>query len=265
MKIFRSIRILLLLIIFIVVAFYSKSQKLTSRSWAEPLEVIIFPIDGDNSEQIKNYISNLSDEDFTDIDRFFADESKHFDIDTDTPIITRLGPVLEASPPRSPAPGSNTAAIIWWGIQFRIWAIFNTPDEQSNHRRVRIFLHYHESIEGRKLQHSLGLDKGLLAIVHGFAAKEQNDQNNIVIAHELLHTVGAIDKYDHNSEPIYPDGYANPDLKPLYPQSYAEIMSARIPISVNESRMAKNLEECIIGYQTAQEINWVNSEPENNL
>lgn len=257
MQVFRSIRILILLTLFIVVAFYAKSQTLESRSWAEPLEVVIFPINGDNSERVEDYINNLTDENFADIDQFFIEESQHFDIVTDYPIKTRLGPVLDAKPPPSPKPDSDVIEIIWWGIKFRIWAINNTPDDESNHLRVRIFLHYHENTPGRTLQHSLGLDKGLLAIVHGFADEQQNDQNNIVIAHELLHTVGAVDKYDQHSEPIYPDGFADPNQKPLYPQYYAEIMSGRIPISHHQSKMADNLDQCIIGYQTAQEINWV--------
>ena len=257
MTVFRSIRILILLLIFIFVAFYAKSQKIASRSWAKPLEVIIFPINIDNSEQVNNYINDLSEQDFADIDHFFADESEHFDIVTDQPIKTRLGPTLDTSPPPAPEPGSSLLPTIWWSIKFRIWVMNNTPDDESNHLRVRIFLHYHENVEAKKLQHSLGLDKGLLAIVHGFADTRQNAQNNIVIAHELLHTVGARDKYGQNSEPLYPDGYADPDQKPLYPQHYAEIMSARIPVSVHASKMAKNLDQCIIGYQTALEINWL--------
>ena len=97
----------------------------------------------------------------------------------------------------------------------------------------------------------------MLAVVHAFAAIHQDQQNNIVIAHEILHTVGAKDKYGFNSEPLYPFGYADPEKKPLYPQTKAEIMAARIPLSGNTSRMAKNLEECIVGMTTAAEINWL--------
>lgn len=256
MSVFKIIRILILLTLFIVVAFYAKSQKLSTRSWLEPLEVVIFPINSEDNADIEFYISQLSDQDFADIEQFFTQQGKLYPILTEQPINVRLGPSLRQGPPPSPNSGSNTIKIIWWSIRFRVWAVLNTPDQESNYRRVRVFLNYHESMEGRKLQHSLGLDKGLLAIVQGFADKKQTRQNNIIIAHELLHTVGALDKYDQNSEPIFPQSYADPEQRPLFPQQLAEIMSARIPLSPNSSRMAMSLKECFIGKQTAQEINW---------
>ena len=57
-----------------------------------------------------------------------------------------------------------------------------------------------------------GLQKGLIGVVNAFASDEQAAQNNVVIAHELLHTVGATDKYDpRTNQPSHPDGYAEPD------------------------------------------------------
>ncbi|MEJ2115865.1 MAG: hypothetical protein P8X88_07445, partial [Gammaproteobacteria bacterium] len=60
----------------------------------------------------------------------------------------------------------------------------NTPDDISNKHRVRIFVLYHDGKVHQKLEHSLGIQKGLLGIVHAFASNEQTKQNNIVIAHE---------------------------------------------------------------------------------
>jgi hypothetical protein len=69
--------------------------------------------------------------------------------------------------------------------------------------------------------------------------------------------VGATDKYDAHGEPVFPDGYAEPDKQPLFPQKFAEIMSAHIPKSQTESWMAENLTNCVIGTKTATEINWL--------
>ena len=64
--------------------------------------------------------------------------------------------------------------------------------------------------------------------------------DDMVIAHELLHTLGATDKYDlRTNQPAHPDGFAEPDREPLYPQSFAELMGGRIPVSntgVDDSR-----------------------------
>ena len=78
------------------------------------------------------------------------------------------------------------------------------------------------------------------------------------MAHEILHTVGASDKYNYEDvQPIYPNGYAKPDQKPLFPQRYAEIMAGRIPFNMTQARMPKDLRFCLVGEQTAKEINWI--------
>jgi hypothetical protein len=255
---FKIIRILILLAVFAGVAFYGKNQKLKSRSWTEPLSVVIYRINGDNNSQaVNDYIHELDDGVFEPIDRFFQQQSEKYKLIAKQPTQTRMGAVLSALPPAAPLPEEGYAAIIWWGLKFRYWTYKNTPDPDSNMRRIRVFVLYHEAIPGRSLQHSLGLDKGLTAVVHAFASIDQDQQNNIVIAHELLHTVGATDKYDADNNALFPIGYADPDQSPLYPQAKAEIMVGRIPLSAGSVRMAASLDECVIGEQTAKEINWL--------
>ena len=133
----------------------------------------------------------------------------------------------------------------------------NTPDDKSNKHRVRIFVLYHEDKPNQNLEHSLGIQKGLLGIVHAFASKAQAAQNKIVIAHELLHTVGASDKYDASGNPIPPDGLGEPNRSPLYPQRRAEIMAGTIAQNENQSMMASSLKTCVIGKKTAAEIGWI--------
>ncbi len=253
---FRAFRLFLLLLLFAGTAFYAKTQKLHSRSWAKPLQVIIYPINGENSRIVDQFIKELDVGVFTEIEHFFQREGEHYDLPVTQPFSFKLGEMLTEHPPVSPAPGANPALIAWWGIKFRYWAFRHTPDNKSNLHRIRVFLHYHETVPGKKLQHSLGLDKGLLAVVHAFASKQQNRQNNIVIAHELLHTVGAVDKYDHAGNPVFPQGYVDPQKIPLYPQNMAEIMAAQIPLTKNKSLMAESLDQCLIGSLTAKEINW---------
>jgi hypothetical protein len=82
-------------------------------------------------------------------------------------------------------------------------------------------------------------------------------QNNVVITHEFLHTLGATDHYDLATNlPLYPDGYADPDLKPLLPQRFAEIMAGRTPKSQTEAVIPESLDSVVIGSKTAMEINW---------
>lgn len=258
MNLFKVFRILTLLLIFLGLAFYAQQQKLKSRAWTEPLQLTIYPINAENNNPaVAEYIAELDDSVFAPIDRFFAEQSQAYDLITQQPTNTKLGPAISVLPPMAPKPSAGYAAIIWWSIQFRYWAYRNTPDEDGNVRRVRLFVLYHQAEKDKQLQHSLGLDKGLVALIHAFASIEQDQQNNIVLAHEFLHTVGASDKYAADNSPLFPIGYAEPQQLPLYPQTKAEIMAGRMPLSETRTRMAESLRQCVIGQVTAQEINWL--------
>jgi hypothetical protein len=97
----------------------------------------------------------------------------------------------------------------------------------------------------------------MIVIANAFGAADSEGSNNVVIAHELLHTFGATDKYDpENNLPRLPDGYAEPNAVPLYPQRQAEIMGGRIPRSPAEADIPHSLEQTVVGRATAREISW---------
>ena len=122
---------------------------------------------------------------------------------------------------------------------------------------VRVFVLYHAPVGGRALAHSIGLRAGMLVVANAFASAEEEGGNNVVIAHELMHTFGATDKYDAATNmPLFPDGFAEPRADPLYPQGRAEIMGGRIPLSRSEAEIPRNLEQTMVGAATAREINW---------
>jgi len=256
---FKSLRILLLLSALLSVVFLSTHQRVSSRSWTTPLETVIYPINGDGYRSTTNYIDTLTQADFKAIDRWLFREARRYDLALDYPVKVSLGERIASLPPSFPEAQSVLSTLLW-GLRFRWWAWRNTPsNDDTNLTRIRIFVVYHEGEENKPLAHSLGLQKGLLGLVHAFASKAQTEQNNIVIAHELLHTVGAQDKYDARGLPNYPYGYANPKRTPLFPQHQAEIMAGRIPTSHTRADMADNLVRVIINTHTATEINWLSS------
>lgn len=253
---FKNLRILILISILGAVLLYTQDQRLVTQGWYKPLEVVIFPINADSSNSVDLYIENLSTKNFADIDKFIKRESEKYDVVSSTPTSTSLGKRVSTLPPKPPGTSSNPLAIAFWSMKLRWWAMKNTPDDKSNKHRVRIFVLYHDDNPNQKLEHSLGIQKGLLGIVHAFASSEQSKQNNIVVAHELLHTVGASDKYDATGNPISPDGLGEPNLTPLYPQKRAEIMAGTVASSETQSKMAYSLKSCVVGEKTAQEIGW---------
>jgi hypothetical protein len=94
--------------------------------------------------------------------------------------------------------------------------------------------------------------------VDAFAAPEMDGTNDVVIAHELLHTLQATDKYDPQTDaPSFPSGYGDPRQVPLYPQATAELMAGRRMLSPTRWEEPRNLDEVVVGPATAVEIRWL--------
>jgi hypothetical protein len=149
------------------------------------------------------------------------------------------------------------ASAIWWSLSFRFWA-WRHDTYTGARAQVRLFLMYHDDRRTPRLPHSTGLEKGLVGLVNVFASEEMSGTNNVVILHEMLHTLGATDKYDRASNmPLFPDGYAEPERMPRLPQHLAEIMGGRIPIGTLRADQPDGLHQVVIGRQTAREINWI--------
>ena len=129
-----------------------------------------------------------------------------------------------------------------------------TSDEPED---IRMFVLYHDPSLTPQVPHSLGLTQGLIGVVYAFASPQMNGSNDVIIAHELLHTVGASDKYLPGSDaPRFPDGYGDPQQVPLYPQRTAEIMAGRRMLSATQWQQADGLDEVVLGPATALEIRW---------
>jgi hypothetical protein len=254
---FRRIRILVLIGLLAMVALTHFGEQYLVRSWRAPLEVALVPINGDGSKAVTSYLAGLRVEDYEDINRFLEKQAARYGLKLSNPLEMRLAPEAHELPPAPPIDG-NALQIAWWSLKLRIWAWRQEKTGFLPHpAKVRIFLIYHEAEMDKVLGHSLGLQKGLVGVVHVFASKEQHDQNKVVIAHELLHTLGATDKYDPATNlPLHPVGFADPGKTPLYPQHDAEIMAGRIPRSADYAEMPDSLAQCVIGADTAIEINF---------
>lgn len=253
---FRNIRILFLLSLLAITLIYTQEQRLSTTSWYKPVTVTIFPINGDGQIDTGSFINSLDVNAFQDIDEFFARNSSDYDLIASQPIHTTLGEEIRDLPPQPPKEAGVLSAILY-SLKLRYWAYQYTPDNISNKNRIRLYVLYHQSGQQKALPHSLGLQKGLIGIVHAYANDKLSGQNAVVMAHEILHTVGASDKYDLHSMPIYPHGYAEPDRQPLYPQHFAEIMAGRMATSDHEAEIPTSLRAVKVGNTTAREVNWI--------
>jgi hypothetical protein len=241
--------------ILIIVAVRAWHDRLATTSWSSPLWVGIFPIAGDDSPLTERYVAALEPEDFADIETFFAVQAARFGHNLDQPVHIVLYPTSIERPPTL-EPGSGPIAAAWWSLKVRWFAAHATPSGQVP-STIRLFVLFHDPARLADLPDSHGMQKGLVGVVHVFADRALAGSNNVVIAHELLHTLGATDKYVLGTgEPIFPDGFADPAAHPLYPQPQAEIMAGRRAVSATQFEMPRSLRETLVGPATASEIRW---------
>jgi len=227
-------------------------------AWNRSLWVVIHPICGDAKPETRAYVDSLSPETFKPVANFFSDEAGHYNLKIDTPFRLALAPRLDSLPP--PVPDQPTPlSMIIWSLKLRLWA-GRIDGAQAPVQDIQLFVIYFD--KGRSVvEHSYVMQKGYIGVVHAYAAPAMEEKNNIVIAHELLHLAGATDKYHPENElPVYPEGYADPEADPLYPQTQAEIMAGSIPMSAKKSEMPDSLDESLIGPATAREINWLHGD-----
>jgi hypothetical protein len=253
---FRAIRIAILLLILVFTGLGTWLARARTTSWEHTLRVAVFPIDADGSPATRAYIASLTRASFQPIDDFFTEEARRYGVQLPDPVDVFLGPEVAAVPPAVPR-GGNVVQVMLWSLQLRFWAWRHARYDRLA-PDIRIFVLYHDPAHVQRVAHSLGLQKGLVGVVYAFAAEEQAGPNDVVIAHELLHTLGATDKYDPATNfPAHPDGYAEPQRDPLWPQDHAEIMAGRIPLSPQRAEIPAGLEQTLIGSATAREIRWL--------
>jgi hypothetical protein len=253
---FRSVRITLLLMVLFFVAMNTWLTRLRSTDWNEPLWLVVYPVNGDGSETTQKYIDGLERDSFAAVETFLSHEAGRYGVPMSEPVTIRLAPSPDASPPLPPANG-GTLSVMLWSLRMRYWAFANDTFEGPE-PDVQMFVVYYDPKKHDRLRHSLGIQKGLIGVVNAFAARSQTSTNNVVIAHEFLHTLGARDKYHPRSnQPMFPIGFAEPQRQPLYPQRHAEIMGGRIALSETQAQMPDALKQCVIGPETALEIRWI--------
>jgi hypothetical protein len=247
----RGRRIAVLLLVFAVVAAGTYGERAWVRSWSRPLAVTIYPLAIDAHSA--DYVTQVRPEDFQEIATFIEAEAKRWRRQATAPLRLTLKQPLSELPPLPQ--GRGVLESIKYSLQLR-WYAFRQTSFRENFGGLRLFVLYHQPRADEALPHSLGLQKGLLGVVHVFATDAQRAQNNVVIAHELLHTLGATDKYDQAGQPQFPEGFAEFTAEPLYPQQQAEIMAGRIPLSASNAVIPAGLHEVVVGYKTASEIGW---------
>ncbi len=129
----------------------------------------------------------------------------------------------------------------WRAFDARIYVAVRAPPAQAQLR----------AIEGES-QHG-----GWVGSVSVELDETMVDFALFVATHELMHVLGAHDKYDAVGRAVVPVGLADPTRTPLYPQPGAEIMARNVVLGPGRERPPGTLKELYVGPVTAQEIGWL--------
>jgi hypothetical protein len=252
----RYLRIAILLTILLIVA---GNQWLTGSrlsSWEKPLWITIYPVLADSGADIRSYAENLKADSFRDIGLFLKQQASRYGRKLETPIVIQVARPSTASPPPLPTESSGLNVALW-SLKMRWWSWRNSGQDGLAPDDVRMYVLYQKGQSNFPLERSVGIKNGSYGLVHAVASRSMAARNRIVITHELMHVLGATDKYDLSSgQPIAPGGLANPEQSPLYPQKRAEIMGGRIATSASRWRQPASLKSCVVGEVTATEIGW---------
>lgn len=251
-----TLRLAALVAVLVFVALGAWLDRSRSRDWDGTLRVTVYPIPTD--EAARSYVASLTDADFDRVETFIASEAGRYNLPLGEPVRVRVSRAATAKPPALGAdPG--VLAVMLWSLQLRWYAWRVAADDPLPTPDVQVFATYAPlRQDSLALPDSVGLSKGLVAVAHLFAGREAARSNLVVLTHELLHTLGATDKYEPRTGlPRVPDGLGEPEREPAFPQDYAEIMAGRIAVSPREAVIPDSLDDVLVGPLTAREIGWV--------
>jgi len=248
----RTFRLLILLIVAAAISLFHFTRDTDPPDWERPLKVVIYPENADGSDQARAHIQALNPDGFQAVENYMAEQAARYGLEIEKPFILQLAEPITGAPT---APDYQSfLAHLQWGLGLRYW--YRTFDDQGRAPDITLIARYRRVQEPGGL-HSLGIPEMNLAVVNLIADESAERLNDVVLAHELLHTVGADDLYDPATGlPEYPEGYADPDRRPRHPQSKAELMAGRIPVAPGRAVQAERLEETVIGTETADAIGW---------
>lgn len=170
-----------------------------------------------------------------------------------------IEPVDGSAPPPLP-PSDGTVDIAKHSLAVSSWAkeVDARAGVDTDLYDVRIYLVLKRPRRAeRTLVEGRGEQGGRIGVVEVELDAEAADLPLIVAAHELMHTLGATDKYDATGRTVIPVGLAEPDRVPLYPQRYADIMTRNRPVSAASEQVPEGFAEIAVGPATAREIGWL--------
>jgi hypothetical protein len=255
---FYRLRVAFLLAVLGIVALYAWHDRATRRErneWRRTLDVALVVltapgVDQGSVDALRRRVPDLS--------RRLADELLRYKPGAPRPFdFTLYGPTeLTEAPPEPGAESLTEAARYAW----RLYQFTRDTDRRagvpSRGFDSRIYLLVTPP-SARAVVEGMSEHGGRVGVARTELDAESVDLALFVTAHELFHTLGALDHYGPDGRALFPDGLAEPDLVPQLPQRFAELMARNRPVSATSEERLTTLDELGVGPATAREIGWL--------
>jgi hypothetical protein len=228
---FRKARIALLLGVLAFTAAWGASTEYRRRirsHWDRPLQVgvvMLAPAGTVDMDAWRRGVSRLSARLGEEMHRHRGGEAVPFEISVVGPV-PWTGTLPFSPPTSSPMDRAWHALDVWRTVR----GIDSAAGGVAGGFDVRVFVQA-APVQGRDMVFAEGSGalNGEVAFVRGSASRDLVIPLQVV-GHELLHMVGATDKYDGNGHAREPDGLADPERLPRYPQDHAEWMAGEVAL-----------------------------------
>ena len=256
---FVRLRIVLLSTVLVAVmgwGVHDWADRRARTQWQRPLKVALVLVEREPVS--KDTLARLNTRVF-ELERRLAQEHARYTGRDFTPFeIVVRGPVRsEAEPPS--AEGNGVVELLQHGL--RLWRWTSAIDSAAHvelgyDSRVYLVLKPVGALATAFVEGESEF-RGRVGIARADIARDTLDFSLFVAAHELLHTLGASDKYDAAGRACFPEGFAEPWRVPLFPQPAAEVMARNLPYAPYAERPPERLDELRVGELTAREIGWL--------
>ena len=171
-----------------------------------------------------------------------------------------LGPwPVRVSPPELAGPDDSPFRVAWQSLKYA-WYYEDLAEQHGvdADEYGAVIITVYQSSDGDLAAHSRGSERRRLAIAHIDVEDPNPAYAVLTVAHELAHTLGAVDNYDlHSQRSVYPEGFVQPFAEPLYPQRYAELMAVDKPLGPHHDVEIRSMDEVRIGHYTAAQLGWI--------
>jgi hypothetical protein len=260
---FFQIRVLVLLAVLVIVLVYAGYDiwdRQRRTTWSRPLHVAVILLHVGPHGSATEAALNLMQQRVGALEKKLLSELERYRPSAE-PLLrfSAFGPVAVLRPPPQVASDSLWDAAVH---SFTLWRYTRAVDAAAQvssrgfDSRIYVLAEPVQS-ELRKVVEGFSQQGGRVGVARVELDVSTVDLGLFVVAHELMHTLGASDKYGPDGSALLPMGLGDPEQAPLYPQSRAELMARNRVLSPGQETIPTSLSELSVGRWTAEEIGWV--------